>query len=100
MREHNILHRDMKPGNLLLGHNLEIKVGDFGLAVKLSFLGERRSSFCGTPCYMAPEQLESLKGHSYECDVWALGVIIYFMFTGETPFVQNAQTTKQITKNI
>jgi serine/threonine protein kinase len=55
MKQNQIVHRDIKPSNLLLGHNLEIKLGDFGLAVKLNFVGERRSSTCGTPNYMAPE---------------------------------------------
>lgn len=55
MTENLIIHWDLKPGNLLLGHNLDIKVGDFGLAAKINFAGERRSTTCGTPNYMAPE---------------------------------------------
>jgi serine/threonine protein kinase len=45
----------LKPGNILLGHNLEAKIADFGLAAQLKFNGERRTSVCGTPNYMAPE---------------------------------------------
>lgn len=52
----------MKLGNLFLNENMEIKMGDFGLATKLEFPGERRETICGTPNYIAPEILES-KGH-------------------------------------
>jgi polo-like kinase 1 len=55
---------------------LEIKVGDFGLAAKLSFEGEKRKTICGTPNYIAPEILEGKTGHSYEVDIWSLGVIM------------------------
>jgi polo-like kinase 1 len=55
---------------------MEIKLGDFGLATKLEFEGEKKRTICGTPNYIAPEILES-KGHSYEVDIWSLGVIMY-----------------------
>jgi serine/threonine protein kinase len=67
----------LKLGNLFLNDKLEIKVGDFGLAAKLSFDGEKRKTICGTPNYIAPEILEGKTGHSYEVDIWSLGVIMY-----------------------
>jgi len=54
---------------------MEIKVGDFGLAAKLEYEGEKKKSFCGTPNYLAPEILDK-NGHSYEVDVWSMGVIL------------------------
>ena len=54
---------------------MEIKLGDFGLATKIEIEGEKKRTICGTPNYIAPEILES-KGHSYEVDLWSLGVIL------------------------
>ncbi len=83
----NVIHRDLKLGNLFLGKNMELKVGDFGLAAKLDFAGERRRTVCGTPNYIAPEVLDSkVLGHSFEADIWSLGVIIYTMLIGRPPF--------------
>ena len=80
---HNIIHRDLKLGNLFLGNHLELKIGDFGLAAKLSHKRERRKTICGTPNYIAPEVLNSkVYGHSFEVDIWSIGVIIYTMLTG------------------
>jgi len=50
---------------------MEVKVGDFGLAAKIDFDGERKRTICGTPNYIAPEVLEGKTGHSYEVDVWS-----------------------------
>jgi serine/threonine protein kinase len=77
----------LKPGNILLGHNLEVKIADFGLAAKLKFAGERRQTVCGTPNFMSPEQIQNKKGHSFESDVWALGIIIYYLLVGLPPFM-------------
>lgn len=55
----NILHRDIKLGNLFLTSDLNIKIGDFGLAAMVSGKHERRRTVCGTPNYMAPEVLAS-----------------------------------------
>ena len=76
LHSNKIIHRDLKLGNLFLNEKLEIKVGDFGLAAKLSFDGEKRKTICGTPNYIAPEILEGKTGHSFEVDVWSLGVIM------------------------
>lgn len=65
---------------------MEIKLGDFGLATKLDFDGEKKRTICGTPNYIAPEVLEGKAGHSYEVDVWSLGVIIYTLIIGKPPF--------------
>jgi serine/threonine protein kinase len=52
-------------------------LGDFGLAAQLTHAGEKKKSLCGTPNYIAPEVLDRGRGHSFEVDVWALGVILY-----------------------
>ena len=85
----NILHRDLKIGNLFLSDKMEIKLGDFGLASKLDFEGQKRKTICGTPNYIAPEVLDSKTGHSFEVDVWALGVIMYTLIIGRPPFETN-----------
>lgn len=55
MQDGRVLHRDLKIGNTFIDEQMRIKIGDFGLAVRLDGRGERRTSFCGTPNYMAPE---------------------------------------------
>lgn len=76
----------MKLGNLFLNDRMEIKLGDFGLATKLEFEGEKKKTICGTPNYIAPEILEGKQGHSFEVDIWSLGVIIYTLIIGKPPF--------------
>ena len=91
------MHRDLKPGNILLGRNLEIKLADFGLAAALNFKGERRQSVCGTATYMAPEQVDPEKGHSHEADVWAFGVTLFTLLTGQPPFpIQDMEDIKKL----
>ena len=85
LHSHRIIHRDLKLGNLFLNDKMELKVGDFGLATKLDFEGERKKTVCGTPNYIAPEVLYAT-GHSYEVDIWAIGVIIYTLLIGKPPF--------------
>ncbi len=86
LHSHRIIHRDLKLGNLFLSGKMELKIGDFGLATKLEFDGERKRTICGTPNYIAPEILEAKQGHSYEVDIWSLGVIIYTLIIGKPPF--------------
>jgi len=86
IHSHRIIHRDLKLGNLFLTNKLELKLGDFGLAAKLEYDGQRRRTVCGTPNYIAPEVLEKKNGHSYEVDIWSLGVVMYTMLFGRPPF--------------
>lgn len=65
---------------------MELKLGDFGLATKVTYEGEKKWTICGTPNYIAPEILSSKTGHSYEVDVWSIGVIIYTLLFGRPPF--------------
>jgi len=86
LHNNRVIHRDLKLGNLFLSDKMEVKVGDLGLATKLEFDGEKKRTICGTPNYIAPEILDGKVGHSYEVDVWSLGVIIYTMLVGKPPF--------------
>ncbi|CDW76958.1 protein kinase domain protein [Stylonychia lemnae] len=102
LHSHRIIHRDLKLGNLFLNDKMEIKLGDFGLATKLDFDGEKKRTICGTPNYIAPEVLEGKAGHSYEVDIWSLGVIIYTLIIGKPPFeTSDVKTTySKIRKNL
>jgi len=86
LHSNRIIHRDLKLGNMFLNDKMQIKLGDFGLATKLEFDGEKKRTVCGTPNYIAPEILDGNVGHSYQVDVWALGVIIYTLIIGKPPF--------------
>jgi len=85
LHNEGIIHRDVKLGNLFINHNMEIRIGDFGLAVRADKSGKKEMSVCGTPNYIAPEVL-SKTGHSYEVDVWALGCVMYTLLVGRPPF--------------
>ena len=93
-----IIHRDLKLANLFLSENMQLKLGDFGLATKLEFEGERKRSLCGTPNYIAPEILDGKCGHSFEVDIWSIGVCIYILLIGKPPFETNnrKETYKRI----
>lgn len=87
MHEFGVIHRDLKLGNIFLDQNMTVKIGDFGLAALLSTDTERKKTICGTPNYIAPEVLFGKEqGHSYEVDVWSVGIILYAMIVGKPPF--------------
>ncbi len=86
LHSNRIIHRDMELGNLFLNEKMEIKIGDFGLATKLEFEGEKKRTICGTPNYIAPEVLDGKVGHSFEVDIWSLGVIIYTLLIGNIQY--------------
>ncbi|XP_046453987.1 serine/threonine-protein kinase PLK1-like [Daphnia pulex] len=100
LHEHKIIHRDLKLGNIFLNEDMELKIGDFGLATKLDFDGERKKTLCGTPNYIAPEVL-CKKGHSYEVDIWSMGCILYTLLVGHPPFETQSlkDTYSKIKKN-
>ncbi|TFK48906.1 Pkinase-domain-containing protein [Heliocybe sulcata] len=87
MHTHQVIHRDLKLGNLLLDAHMNVKVGDFGLAALIEHPGERKKTICGTPNYIAPEVLfDTANGHSFEVDIWSTGVILYTLLIGQAPF--------------
>ncbi|RKF58617.1 putative serine threonine protein kinase [Erysiphe neolycopersici] len=91
MHGKGIIHRDLKMGNIFLDKNMNVKVGDFGLAALLmsgkDWQACRRTTLCGTPNYIAPEILSKDKsGHDHAVDIWSLGIIIFAMLTGKPPF--------------
>lgn len=89
LHEQLVIHRDLKLGNLFLDRNMNIKVGDLGLATKLESADEKRKTICGTPNYIAPEVIQgdrATRGHSFEVDIWSMGVIMYTCLVGKPPY--------------
>ncbi|KAH8108768.1 Pkinase-domain-containing protein [Phellopilus nigrolimitatus] len=99
MHTNQVIHRDLKLGNLFLDSEMNIKVGDFGLAALIENPGERKKTICGTPNYIAPEVLfDTANGHSFEVDTWSIGVILYTLVIGRPPF--QTKEVKTIYKRI
>jgi serine/threonine-protein kinase OSR1/STK39 len=83
------MHRDIKPGNILLNSKGEVKIGDFGIAASLLEKGQRkraRYTTVGTPCYMAPEVLTPSAGYNEKADIWSLGIAAIELATGSGPY--------------
>jgi serine/threonine protein kinase len=87
MHTHQVIHRDLELGNLFLDANMNIKVGNFGLAALIESSGERKKTICGTPNCIVPEVLfDTANGHSFEVGTWSIGVIFYTFTVGWPPF--------------
>ncbi|XP_018650781.1 serine/threonine kinase [Schistosoma mansoni] len=99
LHANRILHRDMKPQNILLGQDGVVKLCDFGFARVMGWNTLVLTSIKGTPLYMAPEIIEE-KPYDHTADLWALGCILYELFVGTPPFYTNSifQLVKMITK--
>jgi serine/threonine protein kinase len=91
LHENNIIHRDIKPENILLAADGAVKICDFGWSYKGT---DTRTTFCGTLDYMAPEMLTG-RGHSFQVDLWALGVLLFEILHGYAPFNAKADKDKQ-----
>jgi serine/threonine-protein kinase len=82
-----VVHRDVKPSNILLAETGQVLLTDFGVAQALDDLTLTRTGYTvGTPAYMAPEQTSSNQPVDGRADLYALGVVLYQMVTGRTPF--------------
>mmetsp|Transcript_16398 Transcript_16398/g.1466 ORF Transcript_16398/g.1466 Transcript_16398/m.1466 type:complete len:128 (-) Transcript_16398:177-560(-) len=83
----NILHRDIKPGNIIF-HNGEAKLADFGFCKAMPSRSDMTSTMVGSPIYMAPEVLLG-KPYDAKADLWSLGCVIYECLYLECPFEEN-----------
>ncbi|KAJ8404204.1 hypothetical protein AAFF_G00339770 [Aldrovandia affinis] len=85
LHDHKIVYRDLKLDNLLLDTEGYVKIADFGLCKEGMGYGDRTSTFCGTPEFLAPEVLTDTS-YTRAVDWWGVGVLIYEMLAGESPF--------------
>jgi len=99
----HVIHRDIKPGNILISNRGEVKLVDFGIATSLEDSEDgltREGMILGTPSYIPPEQISDAKNADRRADIYSLGVVVYEMLTGKTPFPGSftAETIAQIHK--
>ncbi len=89
--EQNMVHRDVKPDNILVTKKGVVKVADFGLAKVMDedVSMTQSGTGLGTPIYMAPEQARNAKHVDQRCDIYALGATLYHLLTGKIPFTGN-----------
>ncbi|KAL2757602.1 hypothetical protein ACRALDRAFT_2101062 [Sodiomyces alcalophilus JCM 7366] len=98
LHKNDIVYRDLKPENILLDANGHIALCDFGLSKANLTKNDTTNTFCGTTEYLAPEVLLDESGYTKMVDFWSLGVLVFEMCCGWSPFY--AEDTQQMYKNI
>jgi serine/threonine protein kinase len=80
-----LIHRDIKPANLLINRSGEVKISDFGVSGELAHTLSQANTWVGTVVYMSPERIKG-QPHSYDSDIWALGLTVLELAVGKLPF--------------
>lgn len=93
LHDHNVIHRDLKPANIMVTKNFDLKIGDFGISKVFTDYNKFAVTQIGSPLYMSPEVLGNCK-YCYKTDIWALGCILYELFTFEPVF--NARSLPEL----
>jgi serine/threonine protein kinase len=101
LHANGIAHRDLKPSNVLLDGDQNIKLGDFGFSRRVDGDSLMRTP-CGSPFYVAPEILLGNDYNGFKADIWSLGIILYVLETGRTPWTaqSNIMLFQQITNGV
>lgn len=100
LHSQNVIHRDIKLGNLFLDDKFSVKLGDFGLSTKVSANpAELKKTLCGTPNYIAPEII-ARSGYSFPVDIWSLGIVLYTILIGKPPFYSETKNQRELCQMI
>lgn len=85
LHQNKKIHRDIKPGNLLINHAAEVKLSDFGILAALDSTSDLATTFIGTTMYMSPERIENV-AYGPPSDIWSLGLTLYCLAVGQNPY--------------
>lgn len=94
------IHRDLKPDNIFLNSNGQVKLGDFGVSQIVENTNAGTLSMQGTPLYMSPEMIKGEKNYNMTTDIWSLGCILYEMCSLKKAYIVDDGNTMQLLSKI